>query len=328
MNESSLNHMARLGLVITAVLCGAGACSKEPERAPAQSPTLTAAPAAAAQTFQFAPPDGTKFVRTDRHRQERTLAGTAVSSVEENELKWRVAIDKKGDRYHVKQDLAHLTMRQDGKVVADGDVQEGIRAELVIDRNGNLMEVKGLEDTAARLRALAAPGMEAAVEQTLTPQYLATLVANRYRVLFGETIGHPATPGSSWTVNNAPGSFVSSRTVTVERHEMCGTVTCARLRVDFKVDPRVLSDAAVALVRSRVRTAGGDPAQVSVKTSRYGMSGTMLVEPQTMLSHGASLSEVGSVTVATAGGQQQMTVEVKGTTDISYDYGSQPMAAK
>lgn len=328
MIQRHLSQVARTGIVIGAVLGGAGACSKEPQRAPAQSPTITSgAPAQPQQTFQFAPPDGTKFTRTDRHRQERSITGTAINRVDEDELQWKVAVEKKGDQYRVKQDLAHLTMRQDGKVLADGDVKEGIRAELVIDRNGNLMEVKGLEGTAARLKELAAPGMETQVEQTLTPQYLATLVSNRYRVLFGETIGRPAKPGSSWTVTNAPGSFVTSRKVTVERQEMCGTVTCARLRVDFKVDPKTLSDTAVSLVQSRVQAGGGDMSKVTVKSASYGMSGTMLVEPSTMLSHGASLSEIGSVTVAGTSGQQ-MTVAVKGTTDITYDYGTQPMAAK
>ncbi len=322
-----LNRLARLGLAVTACLgATSAACSKE-SAPPAQSPALTSAAEApvSTQTFRFAPPDGTQFVRNDHHKQERSIAGTEARSSDEQELKWKVAINRKGDRYHVKQDLVSASFKRDGKVLAEGKVKPGIGAELVLDRDGNIVEVRGLDKTAARLRELAAPGMEKEVEQTFTPQYLADIVANRYRVLFGETIGQHATPGSSWTITNPPGSFVASRKVTVERQEMCGTVMCARLRVDFKVDPKVMSAAAVKLVKARVQDAGGDPSKVTVRTASYGMSGTMLTEPATMLSHGASLSDVGSVTVA--GPNQQMTVEVKGSTEISYEYGPSPVAS-
>jgi hypothetical protein len=317
-----LNHLTRLGLAVTAVLgATSAACSKEPAQAPPEPPALTSA---ATQTFRFAPPDGTQFVRHDRRRHEHAIVGEPLRRIEEEELRWNVAISRKGDQYRVKQDLTHVAFKRDGKVLAEGKVKEGISAELVIDRDGNLMEVKGLDKTAARLRELAAPGMEAAVEQTLTPQYLEAVVANRYRMLFGETIGRQATPGSSWTVTNAPGSFVASRKVTVERQEACGAATCARLRVDFKIDPRVVADTAAALVKSKVHDAGGDPSKVTVRSTSYGMSGAMLVEPATMLSHGTSLAEVGNVTVAS--GTEELTVEVKGSMEIAYAYPSARVA--
>lgn len=319
-----LSHVARLGLVVTAVLgATSGACSKEPSQPPAESPALTSA--ATPMMFRFAPPDGTQFTRTDRRKDEFAIVGAPLRRVDEEELQWKVAMKRKGDQTHVKQDLVHVTIKRDGKVLAEGKVEEGISAELVLDRDGNLMEVKGLDKTAARLRELASPGMEQQVEQTFTPQYLSDLVANRYRVLFGETIGRSAAPGSSWTVTNPPGSFVASRKVTVDRHEQCGNATCAHLRVDFKVDPRVMSETAIALVKTRVQEGGGDPSKVKVKSASYGMSGSMLTEPATMLSHGASLAKVGTVTVATAA--QEMTVEVKGMMEISYAYGPAPVAA-
>lgn len=319
-----LNRVAWLGLAVTAVLgATSGACSKEPAGAPPESPALTSAPQA--QTFRFAPPDGTQFVRTDRRRQEAALVGVPLRRVEEQELQWKVGIDRKGEQYIVKQDLVNASFKRDGQVLAEGRVPEGtITAELVLDRDGNLMEVRGLEKTASTLRSLAAPGMEAEASQTFTPQYLGDIVATRYRVLFGETIGRQAAPGSSWTVTNPPGSFVASRKVTVERHEMCGSATCARLRVDFKVDPRVMADTAVSLVKSRVQALGGDPSQVNVRSASYAMSGAMLVEPATMLSHGASLAEQG--TVAVAGPAQDFNVELKGMTEVMYSYGPTPVA--
>lgn len=313
-----LEHITRLGLVVTVCLgATSGACSKKAAAPPPESPELTSA--AAAQTFRFAPPDGTRFTRHDRRRQERAIVGAPLRAVDEEELQWKVAIDRKGDRYHVKQDLVRLSFKRDGEVLAEGKVKEGISAELVIDRDGNLMEVKGLEKTSARLRELAAPGMEAVVGQIFTPQYLTDVVANRYRLLFGEIIGRPAAPGSSWTVTNPPGSFVASRKVTVERYESCGSATCAHARVDFDVNPRVMADTAVALVKASVQASGGDPAKVNVRSAKYGVSGAMLIEPATMLSHGASLAETGAVTVATAD-QKEVTVEVKGATEFAYAY--------
>jgi hypothetical protein len=79
----------------------------------------------------------------------------------------------------------------------------------------------------------------------------------------------------------------------------------------------MFSDAAVSAVRSGVSAA--DKSKVTVRNANYRMSGFMLVEPATMLSHGASLTEGGTVTVVDAA-QKVATVELKGTTDISYSY--------
>jgi hypothetical protein len=311
-----LPHLTRLAVAVTAWLgATSAACSKHPGTP--EPPTVTSA--AATQTFRFAPPDGTRFVRHDRRKEERAIVGTPLRAVDEDELQWKVEIDRKGDRYHVKQDLVHIALKRDGAVLAEGNVKKGISAELVIDRNGNLMEVRGLEKTAERLRKLAAPGMEATVERSLTPEYLSDVIANRYRVLFGETVGRPATPGASWTVTNPPGSFVASRKVTVEQYESCGAATCARLRVDFNVDARVMAANAVSLVKERVQSLGGDPSKVTLRSAKYGMSGEMSIEPATMLSHGATLAETGSVTVVDPK-QEELTVEVNGTTEITYDY--------
>jgi hypothetical protein len=320
----SVRHLNRVGglLAVAAALGGASvACaSKEPSAA---SP----ASIAEAQTFRFAPPNGTEFVRTDRRTREVAIVGAPLRRVENEELRWKVRIESRGDEYRVNQDLAYISFARDGQTLAQGKVPQGISAELVIDKNGDLMDVRGLDRTAEILRSLAAPGKEAEAEQAITPEALRDIVSRRYRVLFGETIGRRATAGSSWTITNPPGSFVSSRTVTVQRQEPCDKAMCARLKVDFQLDPRAVADAAVEVVKSRVIAAGGDPSKVTVRSASYGMTGWMLTEPETMLSHGASLTEGGTVTVADPE-QREITVQVKGTTDISYSYGAAPSAAR
>jgi hypothetical protein len=320
MSVGQFNHLARIGVAVAACLgATSGACSKDSTQSRAQPTTLTSG-SAPPQTFRFAPPDGIEFIREDHRKDEIAIVGAPLRRVDEEALRWKVGIKRKGEQYRVRQDLVHVTLKRDGKSLVDSKVEKGISAELIIDHDGNLIDVKGLEKTAARLRELAAPGSEAAVAQTLTPEYLSDVVANRYRILYGETIGRQASPGSSWTVTNPPGSFVASRKVKVERYEQCGAATCARMRVDFKVDQRVMTDAAVDVVRSYVLSSGGDPSNVRVKSASYGMSGAMLNEPSTMLSHGASFAEVGTVNVA--GPSNDIAVNVKGTTELVYKYPS------
>lgn len=314
----------RLDKVLCAIVITAacGACAKEETQPPPVSVTSANANAAnesGAQTFRFAPPDGTQFIRKDRSRQERVIAGSSLRSVEEEALDWKVEVHRKGEQVLVDQRLDGVSLKEDGNVLVEGKAARGIDAELVIDRNGKLVDVKGLDETAARLKELASPQMKDAVEQVFTKKHLYDSIATRYAEQFGDTIGHPSAPGSTWTIKNPAGSFVASKKVTVERNEPCGLASCARLRVDYEIDPRVMSDGAVALVKARVKAAGGDPARVSLKRASYGASGSMLIEPATMLSHGATLRETGSVTLAAPDGGE-VTVQINGTTDAIYDY--------
>jgi len=272
------------------------------------------------QVFRFAPPDGMEYTRTDRRTEEVAIVGAPVRRVDNEELRWRIRMGREGDGYRVKQDLVYLSLGRDGQTLAQGKLPEGISATLLIDNRGNLTRVEGLEKTAEIFRALVSPGREAEAEQLITTQTLSDLVASRYKIMFGDTIGRPSAPGSSWTITNPPGSLVSSRTVTVTGHEACGTATCARLQVDFKLDPKVVTNAGVSMVKSSVSAAGEDASKVAVKSANYDMRGWMLVEPATMLSHGASLTEGGTVTVTDAEKGGEVTIQIKGATELSYSY--------
>jgi hypothetical protein len=319
MNVRHLNRFAWF-VAATAGLGASAACSKE-EAPPASAASVET------QTFRFAPPDGTEYVRTDKRTEEVAIVGMPLRRVEEEELKWRVGVDRKGDDYRVRQDLVFLTYTRDGQTVAKGNVEKDISAELVIDKNGNLTDVKGLDKTAESLKSLVAPGKEQEAEQIITPAALAYLIASRYKLLFGDIIGKDATPGASWTIKSPPGSFVAARTVKVIHHEPCGEATCALMQVDFQLDPQIVSQRALKMVGSRVATLGGDPSKVSMQHASYGMSGSMLVEPATMLSHGASLAEAGIVKVADPD-KNEITVEIKGKTEISYSYTGAAAAAR
>jgi hypothetical protein len=310
--------LASLSLVATV-----SACSKQPTQASAAN--VTAAQAQAQATFRFAPPEGTNFVRYDQRREELSIQGSPLRSLAEEELRWNVQIHKSGENYLVDQTLAHASFKHDGQVLAAGDVQRKIAAQLLIDPQGNLRAVRGMDQTAATLEEMAAPDQKAAVHQLLTAKYLTDLVSTRYQMFFGDTIGHGAAPGASWTVQHAPGSMLESRKVTVERYEQCDDKQCARLRVDFNVNPQVLADTAVALVKAKLTAAGGDTSKIAVRRASYGLSGAMLVEPNTMLSHGTSLAEHGTVTIAGAK-NEEIVVEKTGSLVVTYAYGAAPVA--
>jgi hypothetical protein len=314
MAERHQGHFAWV-IAVTAGLAGSMiACSKE------EPPPATAGSAGNAQVFRFAPPDGTEYTRTDRRNEEVAIVGAPVRRTDSEELRWKTRVERKGDEYEVKQDLVYISLMRDGESLAQGEVPEGIAATLVIGNDGSLKNVKGLEKTAEIFRSLVAPGQEAKADQIITADALSELVAARYKLLFGDTIGRPAAPGSTWTITHPPGSLITSRTVTVTGHEACGATTCARLKVDFKLDPNKVTSGAVSMVKASVSAAGEDPSQVTVKSANYDMTGWMLIEPATMLSHGASLNEQGTVTVADSA-QTALTIEIKGRTDLIYAYG-------
>jgi hypothetical protein len=321
MRVRNVNRVAWLVAVCAGLGASATGCSKE-EPSPA-----SAASVAQGQKFRFAPPDGMTYVRTDKRRREMGIVGAPLRRVDDEELTWNISVEHKGDMYHVKQELVHVSDQRDGRILAEGKPPQGIAAELVIDKDGNLVDVKGLDKAAEVMHSLVAPGRETEAARLLTPDFLSDIVASRYKLLFGDTIGRDATPGSSWTITNPPGAFVSSRTVTVSRQESCDGATCARLQVDFRLDPREVADNAGDMVRFRVAASGGDATKVNVKHADYEMRGSMLVEPATMLPHGAQLDEGGTVLIADPDGQE-VTVQIQGTTQLSYSYPSTPTAAR
>lgn len=320
--------LRQLGWCI-AVTAGVGslslACTKEDTTPGAPASPASRPSVALSQVFRFDPPHGTEYVRTDRRSEEVLIVGTPVRRIDDEELRWRSRIERVGDEYRVKQDLVYLSLARNGEPLVEGKVPEGIWATLLVDEEGTLKEVSGLDETAETLRSLVAPGREAEADQFITEEAFAELVAARYTFLSGGTIGRPSAPGSTWTIENPPGSLVASRTVSVTGHEGCGSATCARLKVDFELDPEVVTNAGIRLVKASASAAGEDPATVTARDATYEMSGWMLIEPATMLSHGASLSEAATLTVVDAT-EGEVTIQIKGTTELSYAYGSRAAA--
>ena len=269
---SKLNGFTRsCGVAIA--LAGTLACESEPKTPtsttqPLAAPLVTQAaqPSAQPKVFTFAPPVGTRFVRTEKRGYQSSLVGVPSGRREEQELRWQVDVGKAGDQYIVRQNLQHVTMKLNGATVIDGDLApDAITARLAIDRNGNLTDVHGLENTSQTLRAIAHATMDDADERAVSPAGLKALVAMRYNVLTGDFVGRPSTVGSSWTSPGRPNTGVVSKTLTVERMEPCGKAQCARVRADIKLDAPMVFDNAAELVKHRVRELGGDPSKVQLR---------------------------------------------------------------
>jgi hypothetical protein len=304
-------------------LCfGAAACSMtDDEGSGAKSASAEMQP----DTFKFAPPDGTHGIRTEHRRYEVALIGTPLRDLEEEELRWNIDAKHTGDGFTVNQELAHVMLKHNGETVVDRDVDPGaIAAQLVIDKAGNLVDVRGLDDAPKALKALVPSENGPAAERMFSKQNLRALVATRYEETLGDVVGRPTKTGSSWTTEGRPGSAIVSKTITVQQTEPCGTQMCAHLQASYKLDPRTMINLASEVVHDYGRWAGQGASKLNVQAAMYSMEGSLITEPATMINHEASLDESGKVLFAAP--KHQMEIDLTGKTDISFEY-AKPVSA-
>ena len=221
---------------VVALLLGVAACSMSDEQESSRSASAEMQP----ESFTFAPPDGMRGVRTEHRRYEVSLVGAPLRNLEERELRWNIESRHTGDQFTVSQELAHVTIKHDGETVIDKDLAPGaVVAQLIVDKAGNLVDVRGLEGESKALQALAASDPGRATERALSPQTLKALVATRYQTI-GDVVGRPTKAGTSWTAQGRPGGPILARTVTVDKMEPCGPMMCADLQAIYKLNPRMM----------------------------------------------------------------------------------------
>jgi hypothetical protein len=311
---------------VVGLALGASACSASDEEG-ARSATAEMQP----DSFTFAPPDGTHGVRTDHRRYEVSLVGTPLRNLREQELRWNIDANRSGDQFIVSQELAHVTMKHDEETLVDRDVKSGaVVAQLIIDKAGNLVDVRGLEGTAKTLQSLFDSGVDSesgkmAGERAFSPQDLKALVATRYEETLGEIVGRPTKVGSTWTTQGREGGPVISRTITVEKTEACGSMVCSRLEAVYKMNPKAMLSSAQEIVGAYARWAGQAPSKLSIQAAMYSMQGMLLTEPATMINHAASLDESGKILFE--GPKRQMEIDLKGKVDVNFEY-TKPVASE
>ncbi|HTB77618.1 MAG TPA: hypothetical protein VK762_30450 [Polyangiaceae bacterium] len=326
--QSPIGHRRHtMGLIaassVVALALGAAGCSESDEQGPARSGSAEMQP----ESFTFAPPDGARGVRTENRRYEASLVGAPLRNLEERELRWNVESKRNGDQFVVTQELAHVTMKHDGETLVDKDVKPGaVVAQLIIDKAGNLVDVRGLEGASKALMVAPSPDARPGAAPELSPQTLKALVATRYEETLGDIVGRPTKAGTSWTTQGRPGGPVISRTVTVQKTEPCGATMCTGLQAIYKLNPRLMLSIADQIVGEYARMIGKAPSKVDVQTAMYSMQGTLLTEPATMMNHGATLDETGKI-LFEGPKKQPMEIDLQGRTLITFEY-AKPVASE
>ncbi len=307
---------------VVALALGAAGCSSSDEQQAPHSGSAEMQP----ESFTFAPPDGARGVRTENRRYEATLVGAPLRNLEERELRWNVESKRNGDQFVVTQELAHVTMKHDGETLIDKDLKPGaVVAQLLIDKAGNLIDVRGLEADSKPLMELPSPDARPDAAHEFSPQTLKAVVATRYEETLGDIVGRPTKAGTSWTTEGRPGGPILSRTVTVQKTEPCGATMCTSLQAIYKLNPRLMLSIADAIVGEYARMVGKAPSKLEVQTAMYSMQGTLLIEPATMINHGATLDETGKILFE--GPKKQMEIDLQGRTEITFEY-AKPVASQ
>jgi hypothetical protein len=312
-----LRYLVR-SLAAVAAGLAATACSTTmvaPSNAPGAADMQKAPPA----SFTFALPAGTRYVWTERRTFVVSLVGADLVDRDASELRWDVTTHPSSyGTTVVDQRLVAVRVTHDGVTVVEG-APVGADLQLVIDSGGNLQDVRGLEEAAKAVQALASPAREPRVARLFSPQDLRTLVVTRHDLFLGDVVFRPAQEGATWVVPRRTGNEALLRRYTVERVEACDSGSCARLRVSIPLDPSVVQDVARGIVERHLAAQESETASVSVKRSRYAMRGTIVVQPATMRSYGANLTESGRALVVAPGGHSYE-VTVHATTEDTYDY--------
>ncbi len=316
-------HTRRVARAIAAasavgLLLGTAACSSSDEEQNVKSASAEMQP----EIFTYAPPDGTKGVRTVNRRFEASLVGAPLRSLQEKELRWNVETKRTGDEYTMTQELAHVTLKHDGETLVDKDLKPGsVVAQLIIDKAGNLVDVRGLEGTAKALQALLDTKNsknDTTAQRDLSPQNLRTLVTTQYEETLGDIVGRPTKVGTSWTTQGRTGGPVVARTVGVEKTEPCGDMTCARLHAVYKLNPKAMLTIADDVIAKYAHMVGHAPSKMDMQAATYTMQGTLLIEPATMINHEASLEETGKITFEDR--RKPMEIDLQGKIDVTFEY--------
>jgi hypothetical protein len=310
---------------------GAAACSTTTVAQRTQPPGVAemqgrAEPA----SFRFWAPSGTSFAWTERRQFDAALIGTDVIHHDESELRWAVSMHpSSGDMTVIDQRLVHASYEHDGRVVVSGAPDALI--QLVVDSEGTLESVSGLEDASRAVRALASPDAEPVVARMFSREALGSLVRVRAQVMLGDVVGRPTGEGKTWIVPQRAGGNARFTRYTVEGNQPCNagpgaeSTTCTQLRVWVDVEPRAAQALARSLIDQYGKEQGHEIAPIAEWSGGYTMWGTVLVQPATLMPAGATLREAGHLSMESRGRRYE--VQMRAITDDTFDYGPGSVAS-
>jgi hypothetical protein len=273
--------MARAWFVAAAVAAG---CATTPAVTP---------------TFTYAPPSGTRFVRTVKLVSETSLVGNPFRQREEQEFVWNVGFTREGANTLVTQQLQRVALRINGAELLDGERMPGtgLSVDLVVSPEPRVLEVRGAERAAEVLAGLVSPGADRSSRAMFGAEQVRELAVARFEMVVRDVVGHPTAPGSTWVaVDPDPG--VGRKTMTVDRLEPCGTARCARVSAQYDVDPRAAAKRALRSAAAFLARNGVNPAEAEVVDASMEYRDELLLEPGTLVDHAATFSQTARVTFA------------------------------
>ena len=202
------------------------------------------------------------------------------------------------------QQLQRVAVRINGADLLDGERMpgDGLSVDLVVSPEPRVVEVRGTERAAEVLGGLVSAGSERA-RGMFGPEQVKELAVARFEMVVRDVVGHPTAPGSTWTAAD-PDPAVKQKTMTVDRLEPCAAARCARVSAQYDVDPPAAARRALRFAAAFLARNGVDPYQAEVLDARLDYRDELLLEPGTLVDHGASFSQTAHVTFAGAQGKE------------------------
>jgi hypothetical protein len=247
-----------------------------------------------APTFTYAPRTGTHYVRTVKVVNETSVLGSPFRQREEQEFVWNVAFTRQGDLTLVTHQLQRLTVRVNDAEVLGGEraAREALSVDLLVSSEPRVLEVRGAERAAQILSSLA----PAASGPVIEPDQVREIAVALFEMAVRDVVGHPTAAGSTWVASD-PDPAVDRKTMSVDRLEPCGVARCARVTARYQMSSR----GAVRAMRSAqafLERSGVNPAETEVLDSELDYHEELLLEPGTLVDHGARFSRITRVTFA------------------------------
>ena len=267
--------------------------------------TACATTPAVAPTFTYAPPTGTRFVRTVKVVSEASLVGRPYRQRVEQEYVWNVGFAREGEQTLVTQQLQRLAVRVNGADVIDGERVPGsnVSVDLLVSREPRVIEVRGAEKAAEALSGMVSPTVQPTSAPRLGPEQVKEIAVARFEMVVRDVEGRPTAPGSTWAVAD-PDPTVKRKSMTVDRLEPCGTARCARITAQYEVEPEAAARQALRSAAEFLAANGVNPAEAEVLEATLDYRDELLLEPSTLLDHGATFSQIARVTFAGPRGQR------------------------
>lgn len=266
---------------------------------------------AAAEQFQFNPPDGTTYVLSVRTTRN-TTAGTLGKRTEDRETSERVQVARTEDGFTFTATGLHATLNRDGEKVESPvfKMLAGLTVTTDVDSRGQVRSIRGFDQFIARLKAALPAGTLETLSPAVSEEAMVSRETAEWNGRIASFVGREVKIGSSWTSKDRydlpTGGAVHFITTTriVGREQVEGR-DCVRIKFSYTANapappvPAVKAPGKPARKPRRAEKSAKPPMRPQ-STSISG-GGDRLIDPSTMLIYAESLARTLKVPVNVPG---------------------------